>query len=61
MADAEGNIALELVLGGSDGPYQIDAISGATLTGNGVAGMITYWLGPHGYGPFLDRLEQEGL
>jgi len=61
VADAEGNIVLDVVRGEADGPHEIDGIAGATLTSNGVAGMVAYWLGPHGYGPFLDRLAQEGL
>lgn len=32
---------------------QVDAISGATLTSNGVSNMLKYWLGPHGFGPYV--------
>jgi Na+-transporting NADH:ubiquinone oxidoreductase subunit C len=38
-------------------PHQIDGLSGATLTGNGVTNLVRYWLGEHGYGPFLRRLQ----
>jgi Na+-transporting NADH:ubiquinone oxidoreductase subunit C len=34
----------------------VDALSGATLTSVGVENMIHYWLGEHGFGPFLARL-----
>lgn len=61
IADAEGNIVIDVVRGQGSGPHEVDGISGATLTSNGVAGMLTYWMGPHGYGPFIDRLRQEGL
>ena len=35
---------------------EIDGLSGATITSNGVENMILYWLGPDGFGPFLDRV-----
>ena len=40
--------------------YEIDGISGATLTSNGVTNMIRYWLGENGYGPVLQQL-REGI
>ena len=36
--------------------YQIDGLSGATLTSSGVEKMISYWLGDQGFGPILDKL-----
>lgn len=36
--------------------YQVDAIAGATLTGNGVTHMIHFWLGEDGFAPFLKKL-----
>jgi Na+-transporting NADH:ubiquinone oxidoreductase subunit C len=35
--------------------HAFDAISGATVTVNAVMHMVRYWLGPHGFGPFLRR------
>ncbi|MGB0452503.1 MAG: Na(+)-translocating NADH-quinone reductase subunit C [Bacteriovoracaceae bacterium] len=35
--------------------YKIDGLSGATLTCNGVTGMIKYWMGEEGFGPFLKK------
>lgn len=35
--------------------YQVDGLSGATLTGRGVMQLIRYWVGPHGFGPYLER------
>lgn len=37
--------------------YQIDGLSGATLTGKGVDNMLHYWLGEQGYGKFLRNLK----
>jgi Na+-transporting NADH:ubiquinone oxidoreductase subunit C len=38
--------------------YHVDGVSGATLTGNGVTKMMQYWLGDHGYGPYLRNLQR---
>jgi Na+-transporting NADH:ubiquinone oxidoreductase subunit C len=35
--------------------FQVDGLSGATLTGRGVMRLIRYWVGPHGFGPYLER------
>lgn len=61
VADDAGRIVIEVVRGGASGPHEVDAISGATVTSNGVANMLRYWLGDHGFGPFLDRLQREGV
>lgn len=39
--------------------HQVDGISGATLTGRGVTNLVRYWTGPHGFGPFLERIRAE--
>lgn len=36
--------------------YQVDALSGATLTSNGVTNMLKFWLGNDGFGPYLKTL-----
>lgn len=38
--------------------YQVDALSGATLTTRGVEDLLHFWLGPDGFGPFLTRLRE---
>ncbi len=42
-------------------PYQVDGLSGATITSNGVTNMLSFWLGDAAFGPFLDsyRNQQE--
>jgi Na+-transporting NADH:ubiquinone oxidoreductase subunit C len=37
-----------------DAQYQIDGLSGATLTGNGVTALVRHWTGPEGFGPYLE-------
>lgn len=39
--------------------YQVDGISGATLTGRGVTNLVRYWTGPQGFGPFLAEIRGE--
>ena len=36
-------------------PHRVDALSGATITSNGVARLMAFWLSNDGYGPFLAR------
>lgn len=42
-------------------PYQVDGISGATRTMQGVDGMLRFWLGEFGYAAFLQRVREEQL
>lgn len=61
VADEDGKIVVEVVRGNATELHEIDGISGATITGNGVTNMLRYWLGEHGFGPFLSNLRQGGL
>ena len=40
-------------------PYQVDGLSGATLTGNGVTEALHFWLGESVLGPYLERYRSE--
>jgi len=51
-----GDIAITVVKGSGEGPNEVDGISGATRTGQGINGMIEFWLGDNGFGPFLKKL-----
>jgi len=66
--DSDGLSRIEVVRGfvARDGSnpsaqYQIDGLSGATLTGSGVTALVRYWTGPEGFGPYLAtyRLETD--
>jgi Na+-transporting NADH:ubiquinone oxidoreductase subunit C len=39
--------------------HQIDGMSGATLTGNGVTGLVQYWTGSNGFGPYLKNFRED--
>lgn len=41
-----------------DAAYQIDGLSGATLTGRGVMKLVHYWTGTHGFGPYLEKFSK---
>lgn len=56
IADEDGTIRITVVRGEASGPYEVEGITGATGTSNGVANMLKFWLGAHGFGSFLDRL-----
>jgi Na+-transporting NADH:ubiquinone oxidoreductase subunit C len=44
-----------------DAQYQVDGISGATRTAQGVDGMLRFWLGDFGFEPFLQRIREDRL
>jgi len=56
IADETGAIRITVVRGEASGPYEVDGITGATRTMSGVTSMLRFWLGQHGFGPFLARL-----
>lgn len=53
--DDSWNVKVEVAKNAST-DYQVDALSGATLTSNGVTNMLKYWLGDDGFGPYLQSL-----
>ncbi|MDH3739126.1 MAG: NADH:ubiquinone reductase (Na(+)-transporting) subunit C [Alphaproteobacteria bacterium] len=56
IADATGAIRISVVRGQASGPHEVDGITGATRTMTGITNMLHFWLGDHGFGPFLARL-----
>ena len=40
--------------------YEVDALTGATVTANGVTNLVRYWFGPHGFAPFLENFSAGG-
>ncbi|NNL68286.1 MAG: NADH:ubiquinone reductase (Na(+)-transporting) subunit C [Myxococcales bacterium] len=62
--DATGRVRLGVARGAvdprsSEATHLVDGISGATKTGDGVSGLLRFWLGPDGFGPYLGRLARE--
>ena len=56
LAGENGEIRISVVRGEAVGLFEVDGISGATRTSNGVSNMLHFWLGDYGFGPFLARL-----
>jgi Na+-transporting NADH:ubiquinone oxidoreductase subunit C len=62
--DPQGRPAIEVVRGDAGppqaDPHRVDGLSGATITSRGVTAMLQFWLGEHGFGPYLQRLKKDG-
>ncbi len=60
--DKRGNVLIEVIKGkvnmsGPGAGYQIDGLSGATLTSRGVNNLIRFWLGKNGYSNYLKNMK----
>ncbi len=60
--DADHQVALKVIKGSvnpnsPDANYQVDGLSGASLTSRGVQNLVVYWLGDGAFGPILRDLE----
>jgi Na+-transporting NADH:ubiquinone oxidoreductase subunit C len=54
----EGDVQIR-VIKSADDDHSIDALSGATITSNGVTNAMKYWMGPNGFKNYIDR--QKGI
>ncbi len=65
LFDTDGHVALRVIKGKAgpptSSPHQVDGLSGATITSNGVSNLLAFWLDKNGYGPFLKKVAREGL
>tara|TARA_Y100000741_G_scaffold358504_1_gene337788 strand:- start:3 stop:785 length:783 start_codon:yes stop_codon:yes gene_type:complete len=57
-----GDVLISVIKGSVDknnekAKYQVDGLSGATITSNGVTNLLSFWLGDMGYGPFIDKMK----
>ncbi|MCD6116268.1 Na(+)-translocating NADH-quinone reductase subunit C [bacterium] len=62
--DINGNMKIRVIKGkvkdnDPEKMYKINGLSGATLTTRGVNNTVNFWLGPKGYGPYLDYLRRK--
>lgn len=57
--DEAGEVALRVKKGPAgtpeEAPHEVDGLSGATITSNGVSQTLEFWLGEDGFGPFLSK------
>ena len=61
--DEDGNVRISVIKGRVDrsraeAKYQVDGLSGATITARGVDQLVKYWLGENGYGVLLSTLHE---
>ena len=57
-----GEVVISVIKGSVDKTndesiYQVDGLSGATITSNGVTNLLSFWLGDMGYGPLIQNLK----
>ena len=57
-----GEVVISVIKGSVDktnneSKYQVDGLSGATITSNGVTNLLSFWLGDMGYGPLIQNLK----
>jgi Na+-transporting NADH:ubiquinone oxidoreductase subunit C len=62
--DENGTLQIHVIRGHvgpdtADAEHKVDGLSGATLTSNGVTNLVRYWLGDHGFGPYLKNMRSE--
>jgi Na+-transporting NADH:ubiquinone oxidoreductase subunit C len=58
IRDASGQVRFNVARATSSTDYEVDGITGATRTGNGITNMMRFWLGPDGYGPLIDAIQR---
>ena len=57
-----GKVVISVIKGSVDkssnqSKYQVDGLSGATITSNGVTNLLSFWLGDMGYGPLIENIK----
>lgn len=62
--DEDWNLKIEIIKGLTDPnsskyKYQVDGLSGSTLTTRGVSNLVRFWLSDAGYKPLIDKLRKE--
>ncbi|MEM5536274.1 Na(+)-translocating NADH-quinone reductase subunit C [Neptuniibacter pectenicola] len=60
MEPALGLIKGSVDAASANAEHQVDGLSGATLTSNGVTNLVKFWMGANGYAPFLANLKTGG-
>ena len=61
LTDDAGNPAVKIMKPGNAQPgsaFEVDGLSGATLTSNGVQNTFEFWAGAKGFAPFLAKVRQ---
>jgi Na+-transporting NADH:ubiquinone oxidoreductase subunit C len=59
FAPGKPEVAIQVVKN-AKGEFQVDSLSGATITSRGVTYMMQFWLGERGFGRFLQKVRESG-
>ena len=59
----DGDVAIAVLKGNANpqsnnAAWEVDGLSGATLTSRGVSNLVQFWLGNEGFEPYLQNLRQ---
>lgn len=60
LYEGDGEVGITVTKGGAadmGSDYEIDGLSGATLTTRGVDNLVQYWVGEKGFGRYLESLQ----
>jgi Na+-transporting NADH:ubiquinone oxidoreductase subunit C len=65
VRDASGQLRVRVIKGRVDASaasaaYEVDGLSGATRTGDGITHLLRFWLGEDGFGPYLESIRTNG-
>ncbi len=65
LFNKEGQVTLRVIKGpvnpgSAEALHEVDGLSGATITGNGVTQLVQFWMSPDGFGPYLEKLRATG-
>lgn len=65
VRDPDGELRIQVIKGRVDtsaasATYEVDGLSGATRTGDGVTNLLRFWLGEDGFGPYLENIRTDG-
>ncbi len=58
LTDDKGAVRFTVARGPGQGDHEVDGITGATRTSNAITQMISFWVGPKGYGPLLAAIRR---
>lgn len=63
LFDDQGDLAIQVTKNPAiaSSQYGVDALSGATLTSNGVQHSLSFWLGNEGFARFIEKARNGGL
>lgn len=59
MYDPPDEVRFRIAAGRAISEYEVDGMTGATVTGDGVTRLIRFWFGPDGYAPFFEQLKAQ--